>query len=173
MELQIDDLVVYKSTGVCRVIAKEELSPDGVTKMMYYKLKPLNAPNSTYYIPVSTAENRLRRLLSKDEVLKLIDTMPRSADEDQGILSNNSRERRVQYSRIIKGDDQKALVQLISALYFRKHDTEASGKRFSSMDDTAMRSAEALMFQEFGVVLGLEPDAVRDFIIRRVHEVQR
>ena len=170
MDLQIDDQVVYKSAGVCRVVAREELSPDGVTKMLYYKLKPLNDPNSTYYIPVKTAENKLRQLLSKEEVLTLIDTMPRSAEEDHGVLSENSRERREQYSKIMKGDDQKALVQLISTLYFRKQDTEANGKRFSTMDDTAMRNAEALMLQEFGVVLGLAPDAVRTYIAKRVQK---
>ncbi|MBR3629939.1 MAG: CarD family transcriptional regulator [Oscillospiraceae bacterium] len=173
MNLQINDYVVYKSAGVCQVISEETQSPDGITEILYYKLKPLGDPNSTYYIPVSTADHKLRRLLSREEVLNLIDTMPRSADDESTILSENCRERREQYSKIMKGDDQKALVQMISSLYFRKLDTEASGKRLSSMDDTAMRNAESLMFQEFGVVLGMKPEEVRDFIARRVNAMQQ
>ena len=73
------------------------------------------------------------------------------------------------YSQILRGDDQKALVQLIASLYFKKQDQEAQGKRFSSMDENAMKNAENLMLQEFGVVLEMEPDQVRDFIDKKVN----
>ncbi|MBQ4464694.1 MAG: hypothetical protein II916_01840 [Oscillospiraceae bacterium] len=167
MELKINDMVVYKSAGVCRVIAEEEQSMDGVNYIDYYKLKPLSDENSTYYIPVASADEKLRRLLRKDEVIELIDTMPRSADEAE-MWSDNRRERKEMYSQILKGDDYSALVHLISSLYFKKQDQEAQGKRFSSMDENAMKNAENLMLQEFGVVLGMEPEAVRDYIAQRM-----
>ena len=47
-------------------------------------------------------------------------------------------------------------------------DPSAQGKRFSTMDETAMKNAENLMLEEFGMVLGMEPDAVRNFIAERV-----
>ena len=168
MNLQINDMVVYKSAGVCRVISEEEQSMDGVNYVDYYKLKPLADQNSTYYIPVASADEKLRRLLHKDEVLELIDSMPRNAEE-AALWSNNRRERKEMYSQILKGDDYAALVQLISSLYFKKQDQEAQGKRFSSMDENAMKNAETLMLQEFGVVLDMEPDKVRDFIDQRVN----
>lgn len=168
MELHINDLVVYRSAGVCRVVAEEEQSMDGVSFVKYYKLKPLADENSTYYIPVASAGEKLRELLPKEEVLSLIDSMPRSAGEDD-IWSDNRRERKEIYSQILRGDDQKALVQLISSLYFKKQDQEARGKRFSTMDETAMKNAENLMLQEFGIVLGLEPEQVRGFIEQRVN----
>jgi len=167
MEFQKNDCVVYKSAGVCRVISIEPQSMDGETEILYYKLKPLADANSTYYIPVSVGAEKLRRLLTKEEVLELIDTMPRSEDEID-VWSDNRRERREMYSQILKGDDQKALVQMISALYFRKQFSEANGKRFSSMDESAMKNAETLMLQEFGTVLGLSPEEVRKFIDERI-----
>lgn len=168
MNYQIDDYVVYRSAGVCKVLSVEMQSPDGVAQILYYKLKPLGDPNSTYYIPVASADDKLRSLLSKEEVLSLIDTMPRSAGDEEDVWSENRRERKEMYSQIMRGDDQRALVQMISSLYFRKQDSEARGKRFSSMDELAMKNAENLMLQEFGVVLGMEPDAVRGFISGRV-----
>ncbi|MEE5993386.1 MAG: CarD family transcriptional regulator [Oscillospiraceae bacterium] len=167
MDYQMNDYVVYKSSGVCQVVSKETQSPDGVTEIMYYKLKPLSDPNSTYYVPVAAAGEKLRPLLSREEVLDLIDGMPRS--EDESVWTDNRRERREMYAQVLKGDDQKALVQLISSLYFRKQFSEANGKRFSSMDENAMKNAENLMLQEFGVVLGLEPENVRKFIDERVN----
>lgn len=167
MDFKKDDCVVYKSAGVCRVLSVEPQSMDGENEILYYKLKPLSDANSTYYIPVSTGTEKLRPLLTKEEVLALIDDMPKSEDEIE-VWSDNRRERREMYSQILKGDDQKALVQLISALYFRKQSSEASGKRFSSMDESAMKNAENLMLQEFGTVLGMSPDEVRKFIDERV-----
>lgn len=142
---------------------------DGRTYVKYYKLKPISDENSTYYIPVAAAEEKLRRLLKKDEVLALIDSMPRSAEDDDAVWSENRRERKERYTQILRGDDQKALIGLISSLYFRKQDQESRGRRFSTMDESAMKSAENLMLQEFGVVLGLEPEQVRGFIADRVN----
>ena len=167
MELQIDEYVVYKTAGVCQVLAKESQSPDGQTEILYYKIKPLNDTNSMYYIPVAAAEEKLRRLLSKEQVLELIDSMADSEDKET-IWSDNRRERKEMYSQIMRGGDQHALVQMISTLYFRKQSSEASGKRFSSMDENAMKNAETLLLQEFGVVLGLEPEEVREYIDRRI-----
>ncbi len=168
MEFQKDDCVVYKSAGVCRVISVEPQNMDGENEILYYKLKPLSDANSTYYIPVSAGAEKLRRLLTKEEVLELIDTMPKSEDEIE-VWSENRRERREMYTQILKGDDQKALVQMISALYFRKQSSEAQGRRFSSMDESAMKNAENLMLQEFGTVLEMSPDDVRKFIDQRIN----
>ncbi|MBE6877424.1 MAG: hypothetical protein E7496_12055 [Ruminococcus sp.] len=167
MEFQKNDCVVYKSAGVCRVLNIEPQSMDGGTEILYYKLKPLSDANSTYYVPVSAGAEKLRPLLTKEEVLALIDNMPKSEDEI-ALWSDNRRERREMYSQILKGDDQKALVQMISALYFRKQSSEASGRRFSSMDESAMKNAESLMLQEFSTVLEMTPDEVRKFIDERV-----
>ena len=168
MDIHTDDLVVYRSAGVCKVVSEEEQSMDGVHFVKYYKLKPINEQNTTYYIPVAAAKDKIRRLLPKEEVLELIDTMPRSGDGET-LWSDNRRERKVMYSQILRGDDQKALVRLISSLYFKKQDHTARGKRFSAMDENAMKNAENLMLQEFSVVLGIEPDQVRDFIAARVN----
>lgn len=167
MELKTDDLVVYRSAGVCRVIAIEEQCMDGEHDVLYYKLRPLADTNSVYYIPCETAEDMVRPLLTQEEVLGLIDSMPRMGD-DEDFWKDNRRERKEMYSQILKGNDHQALVNMISQLYFRKQESEASGKRFSAMDENAMRSAENLMLQEFGIVLDKTPDEVRDYIAERV-----
>lgn len=171
MELKTDDLVVYRSAGVCQVIAIEEQCMDGEHDVMYYKLRPLADTNSVYYIPCDKAGDMLRTLLTEKEVLGLIDGMPHSGEEDD-FWKDNRRERKEMYSQILKGNDHQALVNMISQLYFRKQESEATGKRFSAMDENAMKSAENLMLQEFGVVLGKTPEEVRSFIAQRVEGVQ-
>lgn len=168
MEMQINDYVMYRSTGVCRFLGEKSQSPDGETEILYYKLKPMNDQNSTYYIPVRNADSKLRPLMTRDEVLALIDIIPKT--EEDNIWTDNRRERRELYSKILRSDDQFAMMRMISSLYFRKLSSEETGKRFSSMDETAMKNAENLMLQEIGIVLGLEPEDVRKFIDERVQQ---
>ena len=168
MKYKAGERVVYKNVGVCQVVSVEEQSMDGENEVLYYKLKPVADANSTYYVPVASGEEKLRYLLSKEEVLELIDTMPKLEDEAK-IWSNNRRERREMYTQILKGDDLKAIVQLISGLYFRKQATEARKKKFSSMDESVMKSAEGRMLQEFSIVLEIPLEDIRTFIDERVN----
>lgn len=163
MELQLNEYVVYRNTGVCQIIAIEDQCMDGVTTVCYYKLKPIADTNSTYYIPVSKAEEKIRKLLTKEEVKELINTMPLEEEPDT-ILSNNRRERKEMYSQILKSDDHMAILRLISALYFHKRSSEAKGKRFSAMDENAMKNAETLMLQEFGFVLDMTESELRQYM---------
>lgn len=167
MEFKQADHVVYKSAGVCEVLGVETQSMDGENEVLYYKLKPVSDVNSTYYIPVASEKEKLRKLLTKDEVMELIDSMSKEEPEEE-IWSDNRRERREMYTQILKGDDQKALVQLISSLYFRKQSSEARGRRFSAMDESAMKNAENLMIQEFATVLKIQPEEVRKLISERL-----
>lgn len=167
MDFNKDEYVVYRNAGVCRVIEVVPQSMDGEHSLLYYKLKPLADPNSTYYLPVTTASKKLRRLLTPDEVLQLIDHMP-DAEHAEDLWSDNRRERKERYAQIMKGDDHMAVLQLISSLYFKKISMESAGKRFSSMDETAMKNAETLMLQEFGVVLQLDEHELRALIEQRI-----
>ena len=167
MNFKENDYVVYKSSGVCRIISIEPQMMDGENEILYYKLKPLEDENSTYYVPVNSGGEKLRPLLSEEEVLNLIETIPRSEEETE-IWSDNRRERKKIYTEILKGDDQKAMVQMISALYFRKQDFENRGGHFSSMDESAMKNAENLMLQEFSIVLKMSPEDVRAFIEKKI-----
>ncbi len=169
MDLQINDYIVYRNTGICQVAALEEQCMDGEHSILYYKLKPLADPNSTYYIPVAKADEKMRPLLTKDEVLQLIDTMPQEGEADD-LWSDNRRERKELFTQVMRGDDHTAMLRLIALLYFRKRSSEAQGKRFSAMDEAVMKTAEGLMLQEFGFVLGMEEDALRKFIDERVTE---
>lgn len=163
MELQKGAYIVYRNAGVCQVMDLEEQSMDGEHTVLYYKIKPISDQSSTYYIPVAKAEEKLRRMLTEAEVLNLINSMPESGECSE-YWSDNRRERKEMYSQIMKSDDHMAILRLISALYFRKRSAEAKGKRFSAMDENAMKNAEHLMLQEFGFVLDMSEPDLRQFM---------
>lgn len=94
----IDDVLVYGTQGVCKIVDIEEKSISG-TKKKYYVLKPSDEKGPTIFAPVDNEHvlKKMRKLLSKKEIDNLIDSMP---DKDPTWISNEN-ERKEQYKSII------------------------------------------------------------------------
>ena len=76
MSFNIGDYVVYGGYEICRIEEKVKRCFDGTTPREYYKLIPVYSKGSTYYIPSDDYEEKIRRLLSKEEIYALIEEMP-------------------------------------------------------------------------------------------------
>ena len=70
-----NEYVSYGTSGVCQIVSVEQRSFDGEHEESYYKLRPVGNGNSTYYVPVERAADRLRPLLTKEQIYGLIDEM--------------------------------------------------------------------------------------------------
>lgn len=168
MELQKGQFVYYRNMGICQLDDIETQCMDGENSILYYKLKPLVDQKSTFYVPVSIADDKLRPVLTKDEVYQIIDSIQPS-DDDTSHWSDNRRERKEMYAKVIKSDDYREVSQMITGLYYRKQSLEKQGKRFSAMDESAMHNAERLMLEEFSFVLDMNENDLRNFIDQRVN----
>lgn len=156
--------VVYKNVGVCTIEDIEKRNFDGINDIEYYKLKPIANNSAMYYVPVQNSDEQIRELFSKDEVNQLIDNM----QNENEIWFNNSRERRINFGKILKSDDYKAIIGMIKALYMQKNERQKHNKSLSSSDETLLNSAERLMFQEFAMVLNINQEDMKDYIINRI-----
>ena len=67
---------MYGSHGVCRVTDVRE-EAFGPVRQTYYVLQPTKDARSIYYCPIKQ-EEKLRALLTKDEVYRLIREMPQT-----------------------------------------------------------------------------------------------
>jgi CarD family transcriptional regulator len=166
MQFEINEFVMYKFSGVCRIESIEKKCFDGVNEISYYKLKPLDNNRSSCYIPVENSQGKIRRLLSEEEVYSIIDSMP----EEHEIWCDDSRERKAMFSRILKSDDYKIIVGMIKALHQHQAANCEKGKRLSGSDEAALNNAEKIMYQEFAVVLGIAPDEVEEKITNRIDD---
>ncbi len=162
---QPNDYVSYGSSGVCRIISRESRSFDGEHEEMYYKLSPIDGTHSTYYVPVGRAAERLRPLLSKEEIYSLIDDMPQ--EEEKEWCSDN-RERRGIFQDILHSDDYTRMIHMMRMLHCQQERKRSTGHRLSSADEAAMHAVENRMYQEFGIVLGIQPEQVHEFIRSRI-----
>ena len=74
---QVNDVIIYGTQGVCQITGTEEKTVDG-KKKTYFVLKPVADMTSTVFVPTDNelVLKKMRRLLTKDKIHKLIDSMP-------------------------------------------------------------------------------------------------
>ncbi|MDE5945710.1 MAG: hypothetical protein K2G63_00170 [Oscillospiraceae bacterium] len=159
--------VVYKNIGVCTVEDIETKSFDEVNDKQYYKLKPISNNFTTYYyVPVDKSGEQIRNLFTKAEI---DDILKNTKDKDE-IWINNSRERRMEFNKILKSDNYNQIIRMAKSLYHQKQEKQKQHKHLSSSDEMILNSAETLIFQEFSEVLGIQQNDVREYIISKVEQ---
>lgn len=164
MNLSIGDTVVYGNAGICRVESTEKRSFDGVHTTEYYKLLPVSAESSVYYIPVTGAADKLRPLMSRDEILALIDSMPALTP----LWSTDAHERKALFQSVLKSDDYSQLIRMLKSIHVHRKSRLDAGKRLLSADEAAMKTAERILYQEFSTVLSIPLEQVEGFISKRL-----
>ena len=134
------DAVLYGAEGVCRLEGSTQREIGG-KKLEYYVLKPVYRAGSTVFVPKGneTLTAKMRRVLSPEEIHKLIQEIP----EEKELWIENEGERRAEYGRIVSGGDRRELIRVI-------------------------KEAEEKLHGEFALVLNIQPDQVTAFIRREI-----
>lgn len=150
---RVNDVIVYGTQGVCKIVDTEEKTVGGKTKS-YFVLKPVSEQGSTIFVPVDNESvlKKMRRLLTKTEILCLIDTM--RSENAPWIEEEN--ERKELYKNILAKGDHLELIKMIKAIYAHKTRREAEGKRLRMSDERYFKDAEQLLYNEFQYVLELK-----------------
>lgn len=156
-------LIVYGSTGVCRV---EAVGPRqlmrGLTKTCY-TLRPLYS-SETIYIPVDTTVF-MRSPIGKEQALDLIDRIPGQEDEALPTDLNQAKE---YYERAMQTHDCEELLRLIRQIYQKSQRVKESKRQPSQTDQRYLKRAEDLLYGELAVALEIPRDQVVSFIGSRL-----
>lgn len=162
---RINDVVVYRSQGVCEIVDIVAKKTDGALKS-YFVLKPKNSKEATFYIPTwnEKALEKMRKVMSEAEVNALIDAMPNS----KPTWIANENERKEVYRKILTGGDQAAIISMVRALFLHKKERESQGKRLHMSDESFLKDAEQLLYNEWQYVLNVDKAGLMDYILRRI-----
>ncbi len=163
---QKGDLIVYGSSGVCRV---EDIGPlkgaGGVReKRDYYTLSPVFG-SGVIYIPADTGVF-MRPVLTKEQVDELIDRIP--ALEEKECDLSNLRQLTEHYHAAFESHQCEDLLRLIKALYQRGQNTLKQGRRVGLTEMNYRKHAEELVHGEFSVALGIPYEEVPEYISARL-----
>lgn len=159
----INDTVMYGHTGVCKIVDICTKKFNGEDQK-YYVLSPEFENKTTIYCPYDCDSNRMRELLSTEEVNQLI----QSVAEEKTIWIENDQARKEKQLNIIRKGDHKELIQMIKTLYCKRKEKVSAGKKLHSIDEKAMEDAENLLYQEFALVLDVKPEDVVTFIVSKL-----
>ncbi|MBQ3542448.1 MAG: CarD family transcriptional regulator [Oscillospiraceae bacterium] len=163
---QVNDVINYGAQGVCKITDIEEKSIGGVKKT-YFVLKPVSDQGSTIFAPTDNEHvlKKMRRLLTKDQVHKLIDSMR----SENAVWVDNESERKELYKNILAKCDHLELIKMIKAIYAHKAQREAEGKRLHMSDERFFKDAEQILYNEFQYVLDLDgKEDLMTYIFKRL-----
>ncbi len=155
--------VMYRMSELCRIEGFETKCPDGKTARDYCVLSPLNSRSTRYYIPAESAPDKLRELLTREEILGIIHGM---GDAEEWV--SNPIERRQQQGEIMSGGDYLRIAAMLRGIYIEKQRREKQGKHLNATDERTMKAAEDMINGEFSFVLGIPLEEVPEFIRREL-----
>ncbi|MGE5416651.1 MAG: CarD family transcriptional regulator [Acidobacteriota bacterium] len=161
---KVNDYVVYGSTGVCLITDIQQDEFAGNEGIEYYVLKPVYSENMTIKIPVNNVKVKMRKTMSKDEVLALIAKMP----EQETLWLDDNRERSEYFKAALKTGKSEEWVKIIKTIYLEKTEKAAIGKKLSKTDEDVLKSAEKQLNEEFALALGISPDEVLPYILQHI-----
>lgn len=162
--LQVNDYVVFGSTGVCQIAEIVEKSFSGMPAREYYVLRPVYGNNETVYLPTDHNQEHFRRIHTKEEILALIQELP---DIDSEWVEDDSL-RKNMFTEMLHSCETRKLAQWIKMIHHRKIELEKRDKKLSGTDADAMKIAEKLLYNELALILELEPDQVLPFILGQI-----
>jgi CarD family transcriptional regulator len=163
----IGDLIVYGSTGVCRItdITSRDV-PRADENQLYYVLEPIYQDRCIIYTPTN-AKVFMRLVISKEEAENLIDMIPSIQVKTYHIRAIGELEEH--YKKALKTYEPADLIELTMSIYAKRQEVVEQKRKLGSIDERFMKQAEELLFGELAVALDIPRDSVHDYIERRMN----
>ncbi len=161
------EYVVYGCGEVCKVENTVCRCFDGVNKSEYYTLSPIQCRGSAYYVPVKNAEKSMRRVLTRAEVINVIDGIPLAEE----VWYADKNKRRDYYASALKSGSPSVIISIIKSVYKERERRGQCGKQLIAEDEKAFRTAEHILHGEIAFVLGIGENEVGEFIHNRLNSL--
>lgn len=154
---KVGSKIIYKG-DVCVV---KEIKLQYFHDTDYYFLSPMSDLSLTIKIPVDSSSSDIRDVISKDDALKLIYSIPNVPVID----ALNEKNMENNYKELIKGRTYKGLIQVIKTTYLRNQTRLDNNKKTSEKDTTYLKKAEDKLYDELAVALDIPITDVKSKIV--------
>jgi CarD family transcriptional regulator len=161
---KVNDYVVYNSTGVYKILDIRKENDIDNHEIDYYVLQPAFTKNMIVKTPVNNPKVIMRSVMSKEEVLALIASMP----EKEAVWINDDRERAEIFKTALKTGESEKWVKLIKTIHLRKQEVSELGKKLLKTDENILIAAERNLNEEFAFALNISPDEVVPYILEQI-----
>ena len=159
----IEEYVVYKH-DVCKIkkIKKGRNDKD------YYVLIPISDDTLKIDIPVDLANKSIKKLISKEYALELINKMKEIdiIDIDSKLLEN-------EYKKLLSDETHESLIKIIKTTYLRNKERIDTKRKISDKDEYYFNLAEKYLYNELSIVLNKTYNENKQFIINEVEKTNK
>ena len=151
---EINDIVLYSGTEVCRVQEKREMPFLGGERILYYVLRPVyedSPSNSTVFVPVDADESRIHRMFSAAELRDML------ADDSRRVpWIDSALIRKKEYTDLLNRGNPAELIGLIRTLNNHRAAKLRIGQKFSDADEKYLTIAEKKLYPLFKYILNVD-----------------
>ncbi|MDD3172707.1 MAG: CarD family transcriptional regulator [Herbinix sp.] len=162
---QVNDYLAYGNSGVCKVIEIGTPDMNGIDKsILYYTLQPVYSKGSIIYTPTGNENKAIRKILSEEEALDLINDIPNI----ETIQESNDKLREIIYKEAMKKHECREWVKIIKTLYLKNKQRLLDGKKIASTDLRYLHEAEECLYGELSIPLGIPKDNMEDLINNKI-----
>lgn len=158
------DMIIYGSTGVCRVKAITTPDFEKDKCRQYYALEPVYQ-DGVIYTPVDT-KVFMRPIITREAADALIDQIPDM--ETEAYHNSVLRELEEHYNIYLKSHDCGDLLELGRSIYMKKQEILRQHRKFGAVDERFMKRAEDLLYGELAVALEIDKCQVEAYIAERL-----
>ena len=167
---QPGDLVVYGTTGVCRVDAIVIPDMHGADQnKTYYQLNPLQQ-DGLIYTPVDNPKVSIRPVISREEALSLIDQV--SSIRAEACHASTLQALSHHYQDIIHRGSCLDLAEMLMSIHAKQKQAESQNRRLGMVDERYMKQAERLLHGELAVALDIPFDSVPAYISQHIENTR-
>lgn len=161
----IDDIIIYGSTGVCQITDIRVMDQVGIERKSYYVIKPLYQ-GGIVYTPVDNKKVFMRPIISSLEVEQLIDSIPFINASAYHCRESNQLIKH--YDAVMKTHNCEQLMELTMSISAKKKSMEQQNRKIGSVDERYMKLAEDVLFGELAAALSITRDEVPEYISVRL-----
>ena len=164
---KVGDTIIY-SDGKVYLIKEETVKDYGRGPQQYFILeqheKYKDERNTAVFAPFSKVQSESRKLMSKKEVIKLIDEMPNI----EPLWINDCKQRKIVFTEYAFSKDPKLVCKLIKSFHNRDEELKDTNKSLTITDKKLMEKLKCDLFIEMSIALKIEYDEVIPFIEKRL-----
>lgn len=161
------DYIVYGSTGICVVEDITTMDLPGIPRdRWYYVMSPYRQEGNKIFTPVDNPKMKLRRILTREEALALINEIP--SIERIRIAEEKLREQK--YKEYIRSCECKNWIKIMKTLYHRKQERVSQGKKETATDERYFKLAEDNLYTEFSISLDIPKQEIEGYITEKIKE---
>ena len=166
---EVKSRVMYGRIGACEVMDITGGDMFGKPDERYYILHPLFSDVISIITPVDKQKVTMRSLMSKQEILSLIDSLQGQTPA----WETDDKLRNANFTAAMNSGLCGEWITVIELIRKNSEERLLMGKPLSQNDKSMMKDAKKLLYEEFSLSLNLRLEEVETYIVNRMSQSQK